>query len=75
MEAIESVFSQTYKNWKLILINDASTDNSLSLIEKYLSDDRVSIVHHQHNLGQSSSLNTGLNLVDTPFIIQLDADD
>jgi glycosyltransferase involved in cell wall biosynthesis len=75
VEAIESVFSQTYKNWKLILINDASTDNSLSLIKKYLSDDRVSIVHHQHNLGQSSSLNTGLNLVDTPFIIQLDADD
>ena len=32
VDAIESVFSQTYKNWKLILINDASTDHSLSLI-------------------------------------------
>ena len=75
VDAIESVFSQTYKNWKLILINDASTDDSLSLIKKYLSDDRVKIVHHKRNLGQSSSLNTGLNLVDTPFLIQLDADD
>ena len=75
VDAIESVFSQTYKNWKLILINDASTDHSLSLIKKYLSDDRVKIVHHERNLGQSSSLNTGLNLVDTPFLIQLDADD
>ena len=75
VDAIESVFSQTYKNWKLILINDASTDHSLSLIKKYLSDDRVKIVHHKRNLGQSSSLNTGLNLVDTPFLIQLDADD
>jgi len=75
VEAIESVFSQTYKNWKLILVNDASTDNSLSLIKKYLSDDRVKIVHHSHNLGQSSSMNTGLHLVDTPFLIQLDADD
>jgi glycosyltransferase involved in cell wall biosynthesis len=43
VDAIESVFSQTYKNWKLILINDASTDDSLSLIKKYLSDDRVKI--------------------------------
>ena len=41
VEAIESVFSQTYKKWKLILINDASTDNSLSLIEKYLSDESL----------------------------------
>ena len=75
VDAIESVFSQTYKNWKLILINDASTDHSLSLIKKYLSDDRVKIVHHKRNLGQSNSLNTGLKLVDTPFLIQLDADD
>ena len=32
-------------------------------------------MHHSHNLGQSSSMNTGLSLVDTPFLIQLDADD
>ncbi|MCA0970445.1 glycosyltransferase [Halobacillus litoralis] len=73
--AIESVFDQTYEEWKMLLVNDASTDNSLSFITPYLGDPRVRLINNSVNIGQSKSLNVGLNHVETEFMIQLDADD
>ena len=75
LEALDSVYAQTYKDWKIILIDDASTDGSLAKIKYYLKDPRIQLVRHSQNLGQSKSMNSGLNLVETPFLIQLDADD
>ena len=72
--AIQSAFDQTYENWKLILIDDASTDDYLQSIEKFLKDKRVLLINVS-NLGQSKSLNKGFEIVDTPYIIQLDSDD
>lgn len=74
-EALESVFSQTYRNWKIILIDDASTDNSLSKAEEFLEDSRIKLIRNEINLGQSKSLNKGLEFVDTPYVITLDSDD
>ncbi len=74
-EALESVFYQTYTNWKLIIVDDASTDDSLATIKEYTADSRVTVVRNHCNKGQSQSLNKGLALVDTPFTVQLDADD
>lgn len=74
-EALDSVFAQTFKNWKIILIDDASTDNTVSMIQGYLNDPRIKLVRHSQNMGQSKSMNTGLELVETPFLVQLDADD
>lgn len=74
-EAIESVFKQTYKKWNIILIDDCSTDKYLDEIKSYLSDERVTLIKNMKNLGQSKSLNAGLELVNTPFVVQLDADD
>lgn len=75
VDAVNSVFSQTYTDWQLILIDDASTDNTEALLEECLKDPRVRMIRHTENSGQSKSMNTGLALVETPFIIQLDADD
>ncbi len=74
-KAIDSVFNQSYKNWKIILINDASTIDCLSGLEEYLQDKRVTLVCNDNNLGQSKCLNIGLNLTDTPYVVQLDSDD
>ncbi|QIZ10666.1 glycosyltransferase family 2 protein [Priestia megaterium] len=74
-EALASVFAQSYQDWQLILIDDASTDHTAEMIADYLKDPRVKMVSHLVNQGQSKSLNTGLKLVETPFVIQLDADD
>ncbi|MCR8636075.1 glycosyltransferase family 2 protein [Paenibacillus radicis (ex Xue et al. 2023)] len=75
VEAIKSVFQQTYEDWQLILIDDASTEEYLSSIQKYLKDDRVRLIRHLWNLGQSMSLNKGLAYTKTPYLLQLDSDD
>ena len=74
-EALDSIYKQTYQNWEILLVNDASTDNSVEIIQPYLQDSRIKLIHHSYNQGQSNSLNTGLQNIDTPFFIQLDADD
>ncbi len=74
-EAVESVFAQTYKNWRMMIVDDASTDDSMARIRKYLKDPRVSIIRNQMNIGQTKSLNVALKHVKTPFMVQLDSDD
>ncbi|WP_110927981.1 glycosyltransferase family 2 protein [Bacillus massiliglaciei] len=74
-KAVQSVFDQSYANWKMILIDDASTDGTLETIQPFLIDDRVTLIKNGENLGQSKSLNKGLEIVDTPFVVQLDSDD
>lgn len=74
-KALDSIYEQTYDSWKILLVDDASTDNSVKLIQPYLKDSRIKLVRHSYNQGQSKSLNTGLANIDTPYFIQLDADD
>ncbi|MHC1722000.1 MAG: glycosyltransferase family 2 protein [Aminipila sp.] len=75
IEALESVYNQTYSNWKLILVDDASDDNSLELAEKLLNDPRITVIRNDINLGQSQAQNKALDLVDTEYFVQLDSDD
>ena len=75
VDAINSIYAQTYKSWKIILVDDGSTDNSPNLIKPYLFDPRITYIRHPSNSGQSMSLNTGLSYVETAFFVQLDPDD
>ena len=75
-KAIESVLSQTYKNWELIIIDDASTDNSLSIINEYLKNDsRVKLIINDKNIGLCASLNKAIQLADGEWIAFLESDD
>jgi glycosyltransferase involved in cell wall biosynthesis len=49
--AIQSIFDQKYKNWKIILIDDASTDDYLPSIQKFLKDKRVMLIKNSDNQG------------------------
>ena len=62
--AIDSIINQTFKNFKLYIINDCSTDNSLTKIEKYLKDDRIKIIHNKENMGAYYSRNVGLKILE-----------
>jgi glycosyltransferase involved in cell wall biosynthesis len=75
LEALDSVFKQTYKNWHIIVIDDASTDNSITLAKHYIHDPKVTLLRNTRNIGQVKSLNRGLVLVETPYTVQLDSDD
>lgn len=72
-QSIESVLSQTFSDFELIIINDGSTDNTDKIIKSF-NDPRI-IYIKQNNLGVSKSLNKGLKIASGKYIAKLDADD
>jgi glycosyltransferase involved in cell wall biosynthesis len=73
--AIESVLSQTFTNFELLLLDDGSTDGSLSRLEYYASQDTRCKVYSRPNRGVAFTLNEGLNLASSDIIIRMDQDD
>lgn len=73
-EAVESVLTQNFRDFELLLVNDASTDKTDEIIHTF-KDSRIRIVKNPKNLGLTRSLNIGLKLARGEFIARLDADD
>lgn len=72
--AIESVLNQTNSKWELILVNDDSTDNSLSIAMSF-SDPRIRVLSHSTNKGNAIARNTGWESANYPWVAYLDSDD
>ena len=72
--SIESILNQTYKNFELLIIDDCSNKKSTEIIESY-NDSRINLIHNKKNLGLAESLNKGIDLIDTDYIIRMDTDD
>lgn len=73
-EAIDSVLSQTFTDFELILLNDGSTDDSEEIINTY-NDARIVYVSNKKNLGLIATLNIGLKMAKGSYIARMDADD
>lgn len=73
-EAIESILSQTFADFELIIIDDGSTDHSLDIIKTY-HDPRIVLACNEINLKLIPTLNKGLNLAKGKYIARMDADD
>lgn len=75
-EAIESVLNQTYKDWELIIIDDGSTDNSIKIIDEYVTanPEKIRGIYKQ-NGGQASCFNVGFEETRGDIIAFLDSDD
>lgn len=59
-KSIESVLSQTYENWELIIVNDCSTDNTIHLLESYEKyDTRIHVINNASNQKLPRSINIG----------------
>lgn len=72
---LKSVLEQTYSNIELILINDGSTDNSLSIVEQYLANIQNSKIVTIPNSGHANARNIGLEMSTGFYVTFLDADD
>ena len=73
-KAIESVLNQTYKNLEIIIVNDASTDNTLEVIKKY-DDPRIIIINNEINVGSGKSRKSGIEKCTGEFVEIIDGDD
>lgn len=74
-EAIESVLSQTYQAWELIIVDDCSTDGSLEVVKRYMSDKRLVLVEHFENRGVAKARATAIEKSHGRWLAFLDADD
>ncbi|MFT6127582.1 MAG: glycosyltransferase involved in cell wall biosynthesis [Flavobacteriaceae bacterium] len=73
-EAVESIINQTYSNFEFLIIDDASNDNTVSII-KAIKDSRIVLFEKPKNTGYTESLNYGLSIAKGEFIARMDADD
>jgi glycosyltransferase involved in cell wall biosynthesis len=74
LDMIKSVFSQTFTDWELLLINDGSTDDTLAIVES-INDPRIRIYSNDRNRGRSYSLNRITELARGKYIARMDSDD
>lgn len=74
LQAVESVLSQTYRDWELIIIDDACPSKSYQVI-KYITDSRIKLMHNQENKGVAATRNVGIKQATGQYIAFLDADD
>jgi len=74
-EAIDSVLSQTFKNFELILVDDGSKDNTPEIIKAYAERDARVVTVPKKNTGLADSLNAGLALAKGTWVARIDQDD
>jgi glycosyltransferase involved in cell wall biosynthesis len=73
-DAVQSVLDQTFEDFEIIIVNDASPDNAGEVIAQF-ADPRVKSITHEKNKGLPAARNTGMQAASGEFIALLDADD
>lgn len=71
---LKSILEQTFDDYEVLIIDDCSTDSSLTKIQPYLSD-TIQLISHAKNSGLSTSRNTGIRNASAQYVAFLDADD
>ncbi len=75
-EAIESVLTQDFEDFELIIVDDASADTSRQIIQKYAAKDtRVRVILHETNRGISKTMNDGIMAAKGKFLTDIASDD
>jgi len=75
-DTLQSVQNQTYQNWEMILVDDASTDRTVSVIEEFAKNDsRIKLFKLEKNSGNGFARNIALEKASGKYIAYLDADD
>lgn len=75
-QAIQSVVSQTYQDWEMIMVDDFSTDKSIEIAQRYAAEDsRIKVLQLEKNSGAAVARNTAIEAAAGRFIAFLDSDD
>jgi len=73
-QALDSIYNQTFQDFELVIVDDASTDKTSEVILKK-KDSRTVVYRNDQNLGLTKSLNIGIKLCRGEFVARMDADD
>jgi glycosyltransferase involved in cell wall biosynthesis len=73
-DAIDSILVQSFTNFEFFIIDDASTDSTVSIIKSYI-DSRIQLIEKPINTGYTNSLNLGLQVAKGKYIARMDGDD
>jgi glycosyltransferase involved in cell wall biosynthesis len=73
--AINSILTQTYPIYEIVVVDDASTDETISTVKKYLRGNSLKVIQSKHNMGPSFSRNKGLKYITGEFFAFMDSDD
>ena len=68
-QCVDSIINQTYSNIEIIIVDDASTDDTGAICESYLKDKRVRVIHNSKNEGLVRSRKKGLDLATGEYVI------
>ena len=75
-DAINSVISQSHKDWKLLVVNDSSTDLTATIVNSFVKlDSRISLIDNKDTKGAAGARNYGMSLSDGDFVAFIDSDD
>ena len=76
-DCLDSLINQTLKELEIIVIDDASADHSLNIIEEYVMKypDKIKVIQNEKNIGQSATRNKGIKIANGEYIGFLDSDD
>ena len=75
-EALDSLYAQTYQDFKIILCDDGSKDDTLKIArENARTHENVFVINNGHNMGLNYTLNHCLEYADTEYVARMDGDD
>ena len=75
-KAINSVLSQTFQDFEIIVVDDCSTDNTVQIIQEFVKhDSRIKLLRHERNKGAQAARNTGIVNSTAEYVAFLDSDD
>ena len=74
-KAVDSIVQQSFKDWELIICDDASSDKTYNLLKNYVTDERIKIIQNEKNLGLGASLNKCIENATGKYLVRQDADD
>lgn len=75
-ETLDSLLAQTHRDFRLLIADDASTDDSLAIINRYMrKDDRIDLIKAERNRGIIETRNLLFEAADAPIVALMDADD
>ena len=76
VEALDSLYAQTFQDFKIILCEDGSTDDTYDVAQRYASQhDNIILLRNERNMGLNYTLNRCLELADTEYVARMDGDD